>query len=72
MKKIAIFEANLNVGGIQRSLVNLMKSGILDEFEVDVFLFSDYVFYDISELPSNVQIHFLEPFPYWYRFLPFW
>lgn len=71
MKKIAIFEANLNVGGIQRSLVNLMKSGILDEFEVDVFLFSDYVFYDISELPSNVQIHFLEPFPYWYRFLPF-
>lgn len=71
MKRIAIFQANLNVGGIQRSLVNLIKSDILNEYEVDVYLFSKDVFYDISELKSNVHISFLEPFPYWYRFIPF-
>ncbi|MBQ2900589.1 MAG: glycosyltransferase [Agathobacter sp.] len=71
MKKIAIFQANLNVGGIQRSLVNLIKSDILDAYEVDVYLFSKDVFYDISELSSNIHINFLEPFPYWFRFLPF-
>lgn len=71
MKRIAIFQANLNVGGIQRSLVNLMKSDILKEYEVDVYLFAKEVFYDISELPSNIHIQYLEPFPYWYRFIPF-
>lgn len=71
MKKIAIFQANFNVGGIQRSLVNLLKSDILDEYKVDVYLFSNEVFYDISELSENISIHFLKAFPYWYRFLPF-
>lgn len=71
MKKIAIFQANLMVGGIQRSLVNLIKSNILDEYEVDVYLFSDEVFYDISEVSSNIHIKFLKPFPYCFRIIPF-
>lgn len=71
MKKIAIFQANLQVGGIQRSLVNLMNSGIFKEYEVDVYLFSRDVFYDIETIPNNIHIKYLQPFPYWYRFLPF-
>lgn len=70
-KKIAIFQADLNVGGIQRSLVNLLKSGILDPYDVDVYLFSREIFYDISSFGQNIQIIFLRPFPYWFRFLPF-
>lgn len=71
MKRIAFFQSNLKVGGIQRSLVNLLKSHILDEYEVDVYLFSKDVFYDISLLPSNITIKYLKPFPYWCRFVPY-
>ena len=71
MKKIAFFQSNLKVGGIQRSLVNLLKSHILDEYDVDVYLFSGEVFYDISSLPSNITIKYLKPFPYWCRFVPY-
>ena len=71
MKRIAIFQANLNVGGIQRSLVNLLKSDILKNHKVDVYLFSRDIFFDISGLSSNITINFIDPFPYWYRFIPF-
>lgn len=71
MKRIAIFQANLNVGGIQRSLVNLLQSSILDEFEVDLFLFSKDIFYDIKNFKENIHIYFLNPLPYWFRFIPF-
>lgn len=71
MKRVAFFQSNLKVGGIQRSLVNLLKSHILDEYEVDVYLFSKNVFYDISSLPSNITIKYLKPFPYWCRFVPY-
>ncbi|MBD5489144.1 MAG: glycosyltransferase [Lachnospiraceae bacterium] len=71
MKKIAIFQADLKVGGIQRSLVNLLGSSILDEYHVDVFLFSRDIFYDTSSFKENIHIHFLKPFPYWFRCIPF-
>lgn len=70
-KSIAIFQANLKVGGIQRSLVNLLQSNILDTYEVDVYLFSQDVFYKIKDLKTNIHIHFLKPLPYWFRFIPF-
>lgn len=71
MKKIAIFQADLKVGGIQRSLVNLLSSPILNNYEIDLFLFSREIFYDIDKFKKNVNIHFLKPFPYWFRLVPF-
>lgn len=71
MKKIAIFQADLKVGGIQRSLINLLSSQILNNYEVDVYLFSREIFYEISELKENIHIYFLKPFPFWFRFIPF-
>lgn len=71
MKRIAIFQANLNVGGIQRSLANLLQSSILDKYEVDVFLFSKDIFYDMKNFKENIHIYFLNPFPYLFRFVPF-
>lgn len=70
MKKIAIFQADLKVGGIQRSLINLLSSHILDNYQVDVYLFSREVFYEINGLKENIHIYFLKPFPYWFRFIP--
>lgn len=72
MKKIAIFQADLKVGGIQRSLINLLESPILENYDVDVYLFSKNVFYDISCLRKNIHLYYLAPFPYWFRFIPFW
>ncbi len=71
MKKIAIFQADLKVGGIQRSLINLLSSHILDNYQVDVYLFSREIFYEICGLKENIHIYFLKPFPYWFRFIPF-
>lgn len=71
MKKIAIFQADLKVGGIQRSLVNLLESPILKDFEIDVYLFSKDVFYDIEKMGKNIHFHYLNAFPYWFRFIPF-
>ena len=70
-KRIAIFQANLKVGGIQRSLVNLLHSNIFNDYEVDVYLFSRDIFFKIEDLTENIHIYFLKPFPYWFRFVPF-
>lgn len=71
MKKIAIFQSNLRVGGIQRSLTNLICSDLLKGYDVDVYLFDHEIFYDLSEKRENIHIHFLKPFPFWCRFIPF-
>lgn len=71
MEKIAIFQADLKVGGIQRSLINLLESPILENYEVDVYLFSKDVFYDINNLRKNIHLYYLDPFPFWFRFIPF-
>lgn len=72
MIKIAIFQADLKVGGIQSSLYNLLMSNFFDDnYFIDVYLFSDEVFYDITHLKTNIHIHYLKPFPYVCRFIPF-
>lgn len=71
MKKVAIFQSNLHVGGIQRSLVNLICSDLLQNLQVDVYLFDQNIFYDLSAKRENIHIHYLKPFPFWFRFIPF-
>lgn len=71
MKKVAIFQSDLHVGGIQKSLVNLISMLPSDEFGVDVFLYDTNIFYDTSSMKSNVHIFYLNPLPYWNRFIYF-
>lgn len=71
MKKAAIFQMDLKMGGIEKSLYNLLHSAVLQEYEVDVFLFERNIFFNIQDLPSNIQVHYRTPFPYWCRFVPF-
>lgn len=68
---VAVFADNLNVGGIQKSLVNILGSGVFEGCEVDVFLFSDKCFFQMPELPKNVHIFRLKPLPYLCRAVPF-
>lgn len=69
MKKIAIYQSDLHVGGIQKSLVNFLLM-LPNEYEVDVFLFDKDIFYEVS-FPSNIHLHFLKPLFYFNRLIPF-
>ena len=71
MKKIAVFQSDLKVGGIQKSLVNFLSMLPSEEFEIDVFLYDRDVFYDLSQIGENVRFHFLKPYAYWNRFIYF-
>lgn len=71
MKKIAIFQSDLHVGGIQRSLVNLLKYLEKENIFVDVFLFDDQNIFFSTQFHDNIKIHFCKKFPYWNRFLYF-
>ncbi|WP_418234684.1 polysaccharide pyruvyl transferase CsaB [Butyricicoccus sp.] len=70
-KRIAIFQSDLHVGGIQKSLVNLMSLEAMDKYDVDVYLFDRDVFFDLSDIRPHIQIHYLKAFPYYFRIVPF-
>lgn len=70
MKKIAIFQYDLGVGGIQKSLINLLN--VLDPtiFDIDLFLFTKENFYNAS-FSKNVHVHYIKPFFRIAQFIPF-
>ena len=70
-RRVAIFQSDLHVGGIQKSLVNMMSLPMMDDFDVDVYLFDQRVFFDLSEIRPHIHIHYLKPFPYLFRVVPF-
>ena len=70
IKKIAIFQYDIGVGGIQRSLINLLASIDTKRYEIDLYLFSkDNPL--IHELPKNINIIQLNQPSRIKRFLPF-
>lgn len=70
MKKIAIFQSELSVGGIQKSLVNLLHSIDYDKFHVDLYLSRQEKFWNVS-FPEKLNIFYLKPTPRIFSFLPF-
>ena len=57
MKQIAIFADNLNVGGIQKSIINMLKQIDYNKFIIDLYLFEKTTFY---EIPPKVNVIFLK------------
>ena len=70
MKEIAIFQSDLRVGGIQKSLVNILNEIDYSRCRVDLFLFDDQCFFEVP-VHENLNIHFLPPMPSFYRLLYF-
>mgnify|MGYP001119511359 CR=1 FL=1 len=70
MKRIAFFQNDLKVGGIQKALINLLHGISSQEYEVDVYLFNKNSFYQ-TKLPDNIRFYYLKPLPYWNRFIYF-
>lgn len=56
MKKVLIITYNLHIGGIQKSLINILNY-LCNDYDIDLFLFSNKGEY-YSEIPKKVNILF--------------
>lgn len=70
MKRIAIFQSDLRVGGVQKSLVNILNEIDYSTCTVDVYLYDNQCFFDVPS-HENLTIHYLSPMPFWFRLLYF-
>ncbi|MBR7137581.1 MAG: hypothetical protein IKC99_05930, partial [Clostridia bacterium] len=61
-KKLAIFQKELWVGGIQKSLLNLIANLDHEKYEIDLYLYDKNIFYGV-DFPENVTVHFRKPYP---------
>ena len=69
-KKIAVFQYDLGVGGIQKSLVNLLNNLDYGRYEVDLYLSESERFFD-AHFPAGVRLLEMPPVSRLYSFLPF-
>jgi N-acetylglucosaminyldiphosphoundecaprenol N-acetyl-beta-D-mannosaminyltransferase len=70
MKRIAFFQDNLDVGGIQKSLVNLLRNFDYDNYQVDLYLSDKKSFWNV-DFPEQLNIKYLKHIPRIYTFIPF-
>ena len=70
MKRIAFFQNDLGVGGIQKSIVNLLRNLDYERFQVDLYLSEKTEFW-AKDFPEKLNIRYLQPLPRIYSFLPF-
>lgn len=74
MKRIAVFQQDLGIGGIQKSLRNLLNRPELSELSVDLFLFqkgNGWGREAAALFPSNVHVYYLPPAPPVCKYIPF-
>ena len=70
MKRIAFFQDNLDVGGIQKSIMNLLKNFDYEDYQVDLYLSDRKSFWDV-DFPEQLTIKYLPHIPRIYSFMPF-
>ncbi|NCB50523.1 MAG: glycosyltransferase [Clostridia bacterium] len=70
MKRIAVFQSDLNVGGIQKALVNILNEIDYSACEVDLYLFDRDCFFDLPE-HKNLNVIFKKPWPFLNRMVYF-
>lgn len=70
MKKICIVQTDLNVGGIQKSLFNLLRNIDYTKFQIDLFLFEKGGFFEGS-FPEALNVIYLEHPGKKYSFMKF-
>lgn len=61
MRRLAIFQTDLQVGGIQKSLVNILKEIDYDRWQVDLFLFDEADCFFERPQHENLTIRSLPP-----------
>ena len=68
MKRIAFFQDNLDVGGIQKSIVNLLMNFDYTDCQVDLYLSDSKSFWDVS-FPKELTVKYLKHIPRLYSFI---
>lgn len=68
--KLAIFQYDLGLGGIQKSLVNLLNNLDYSKYQVDLYLFKQEKFFDLKE-NNNLRIIYKKPLAKFLKILPF-
>lgn len=70
MRTIAIFQTDLKVGGIQKSLINMLKSIDLEKYSIDLYLFDEEKFFD-EPILNKINVIYLKPKNNISKFIPF-
>lgn len=70
MKKIAIFQSDFKVGGIQKALLNILGDIDYDKCMVDVYVYDDKLFFELPR-HDNLKIIFCRPYPFLNRLVYF-
>ncbi len=70
MKRIAIFQDNFDVGGIQKSLCNLLHMFDYENYTVDLYLSEKKSFWEL-DFPEQLNVKYLKKLPRICSFLPF-
>ena len=70
MKEIAIFQTDFQVGGVQRSLVNILHKIDYSKCHVDLYIFDEGCFFDMPA-HENLRVIQLPPMPRWVRLVYF-
>lgn len=70
LKRFAIFQSDLGIGGIQKSLLTLLAYLQDKPVWIDLFLFRESTMDDLP-LPANVTVIWRKRFPAWMQLLPF-
>jgi len=70
MKKVAIFQSDLGVGGIQKSIINLLKNLDYSKLDVELYLSDNTEFWNI-DFPGSLKIKYLKPINSIFKFMPF-
>ncbi len=70
MKKIAIFQSDFKVGGIQKALLNILGDIDYDKCMVDVYVYDDKLFFELPD-HENLNIIFCKPYPFLNRLVYF-
>lgn len=70
MKRIAFFQTDLNYGGIQKSLINVLNAIDFNNTYVDLYLVNKDNVFD-SSVPKEVNVHHIKKCNYLTRLMPF-
>ena len=70
LKRLAIFQSDLRVGGIQKALANILTGLDYSRCMVDLYLFERSRFFNLVEHP-NLRVRYLKPYPYINRLIYF-
>ena len=70
MKRIAFFQDNLDVGGIQKSIMNLLMNFDYENYHVDLYLSDRKSFWEI-DFPEQLHVKYLRHIPKCFSFIPF-